>query len=75
MLNFCIFVFIAYFFKSVFRMVFPKKTIIHKGVLIAQYAGERQGKTRNNVRKTSENNEYNKPNKYNNKSRNLRISA
>lgn len=53
MLNFCIFVFIAYFFKGVFRMVFPEKTVIHKGVLVAQYAGERQRKIKKAPRKNS----------------------
>lgn len=38
MLNFCIFVFAGYFLKTVFRMIIPKKVIIHKGVMIAQYA-------------------------------------
>lgn len=54
MFNFCIFVFISYFFAKVFRMVFPKKTIVHKGVLVAQYAGERQRKSKKAPQKISE---------------------
>lgn len=38
MLNFCVFVFILYFFKKVFRMIFPKKVRVYKQVVIAQYA-------------------------------------
>lgn len=71
MLNFCIFVFIAYFFKRVFRMVFPKKAVIHKGILVAQYAGEKQRKIKKAPQRDSvvlnENNHY--------KSSNFQISA
>lgn len=38
MFNFCIFVFMGYFLHRAFRMIFPKKVKIHKGVIIAQYA-------------------------------------
>lgn len=37
MLNFCIFIFILYFLKKVFRMIFPKKVKIYKEVIIAGY--------------------------------------
>lgn len=38
MFNFCIFVFMGYFLQRAFRMIFPKRVKIHRGVIIAQYA-------------------------------------
>lgn len=67
MFNFCIFVFISYFIVKVFRMVFPKKTVIHKGITVAQYAGERQRKTKKAPQKSFEMPNKNYQNKnYNN---------
>ncbi len=71
MLNFCIFVFIAYFFKKVYKMVFPKQSVIHKGVLVAQCAEERERK----IKKVRQKNPVAYSKYHKNKSRNLKISA